>query len=628
MFLFGPPNIQKMKAKRDIKGLIKVLIEYKKSQPVRWAAATALGELHDVQAITPLITVLETEKSSYLRSYAAMALAKLGNEIAISPLIDTLKSWGMKFTDSPEVVDLLVSFGDRSINPLFLRMKTSFQIIGEKQQILDHLKNLKPLVDRLNGASTDETDRILTSVASKLPNELAIKEVFYAIGAYQEASVDFQNELDFMRSCLTILRRINGMQGGKILVLFAENKDIQIVREAAIKELNQCANTFPMDLLIEMMKSEEKLVRREAIQVLREKREIIPETIFLKALSDNDNLVKLAAIEVVSSTKEAFKPLVNILTKSKDLEPRMAALEKLKEIDEMRSQLVEPLIACLTDPNESIRREAALWLGHNQEKQAVIPLTFALTKKPMKEIADALGKLKDERAVESLVKAYDNPDEEIRSSIVSALGEIANDDAICLLIKALDDQDGDVVNATVDSLVKIGQSTIQPLVESLSIEKLGAGLALDRLGWQPDKGVKGAIYWIQKKNWAECVNIGKSAVPILIEQLQKADNQISAIETLQKIGDTRAIEPLLDCMKDSRKSVRRATSNALVQMYNGNKLGAVEKQAIFAQKDRMLEPHEDTHGHTDWGGRQYSDCPSDTHDDYATHEDKGIGINF
>ena len=43
MPLFGPPNVEKLKAKGNVKGLIKAL-DYKKDASVRRAAAKALGK--------------------------------------------------------------------------------------------------------------------------------------------------------------------------------------------------------------------------------------------------------------------------------------------------------------------------------------------------------------------------------------------------------------------------------------------------------------------------------------------------------------------------------------------------------------------------------------------------------
>lgn len=88
MPLFGPPNVSKLKAKRDVKGLIKAL-EYKKDVAVRKAAATALGEIGDVQAVRPLVgTLKDTDRD--VCQVAAEALGKIGDAQAVEPLVAML----------------------------------------------------------------------------------------------------------------------------------------------------------------------------------------------------------------------------------------------------------------------------------------------------------------------------------------------------------------------------------------------------------------------------------------------------------------------------------------------------------------------------------------------------------
>jgi hypothetical protein len=65
--LFGPPNVEKLKAKRDVKKLIKAL-NYEKNASVRQAAAEALGEINDAQqAVGPLINKLQSDNSLSVR---------------------------------------------------------------------------------------------------------------------------------------------------------------------------------------------------------------------------------------------------------------------------------------------------------------------------------------------------------------------------------------------------------------------------------------------------------------------------------------------------------------------------------------------------------------------------------
>jgi len=75
---------QELLAKRDVRGLIKVLHEAK-SEDVRGGAALMLGNIGDPLALEPLIAALKDPASS-VRQDATKALANLGSAKAIEPL--------------------------------------------------------------------------------------------------------------------------------------------------------------------------------------------------------------------------------------------------------------------------------------------------------------------------------------------------------------------------------------------------------------------------------------------------------------------------------------------------------------------------------------------------------------
>jgi len=113
------PNIEALKAKQDIKGLIGLLdhrdidIQWQsadalgsmgtnatmpllevfthRNPTVKIGAIEALGAIHDQRSCNPLITLLEHDRNTEVRWVAALALGSLGNPDAISPLARTLK---------------------------------------------------------------------------------------------------------------------------------------------------------------------------------------------------------------------------------------------------------------------------------------------------------------------------------------------------------------------------------------------------------------------------------------------------------------------------------------------------------------------------------------------------------
>lgn len=89
MPLFGPPNVDKMKAKKDIKGLVKAL-GYEKDSSVIASASLALVELREL-AVEPLVEALANEDQE-LRQSAVRTLVRIGRP-ATEPLIMALRSF-------------------------------------------------------------------------------------------------------------------------------------------------------------------------------------------------------------------------------------------------------------------------------------------------------------------------------------------------------------------------------------------------------------------------------------------------------------------------------------------------------------------------------------------------------
>lgn len=87
MPLFGPPDIAKLQAKRDVAALIKLLAH--KDASLRARAAEALGTLRAPEAVAPLIAALTDADREVVRPAARGALAAIGAP-AVAPLIAAL----------------------------------------------------------------------------------------------------------------------------------------------------------------------------------------------------------------------------------------------------------------------------------------------------------------------------------------------------------------------------------------------------------------------------------------------------------------------------------------------------------------------------------------------------------
>jgi HEAT repeat protein len=454
MALFGPPNIEKLKAKGDIKGLIKAL-SYKQEVAVRQAAARSLVEL----------------------GYALNA---------VSGLRETRDTW--------------------AVEPLTVFLKDNDWRV--RQAAAEQL-------DRL-GWQPDRSDLGATYWVTKGAWDRCVELGNSALGA---------------------------------LVFAVEHGDGEMRRAAT-----------------------------EALGCLGDPRAIDP---LITALEDDHRLVRQAAAE----------SLGKITTQLED-----AALG---------AQVVEPLIVALEDKDEDVRRAAATALGQigaqlEDAEQGAQPEEFDslvdLFSMQMQEaeipFIDACFQASEwmfgspdaqpeastlqEQAEESPTSVPEDADDDMREDTEPSvrMGDVR---AVEALIAALKDENQDVREAAAGALAKFGASAVGPLIANLKNEdeemRWEVSKVLDNLDWQPDKGEAGVAYWIARREWDKCVEIGGLAVELLIAVLKDESEEVrqAAARALGQIGAQtedpalcgRAARFLRDALEDDASGTRQAAAEAL-----------------------------------------------------------------
>ena len=88
MGIFDEPNIEELKASKNVKGLIEALND--KYGDFRLEAARVLVKIEGSRAVEPLINALKDEYSYYIRRGTVEALVKIG-EPAVDLLVKALK---------------------------------------------------------------------------------------------------------------------------------------------------------------------------------------------------------------------------------------------------------------------------------------------------------------------------------------------------------------------------------------------------------------------------------------------------------------------------------------------------------------------------------------------------------
>jgi HEAT repeat protein len=157
MRLFGVPDVEKLTAKRDVEGLIK-LIGSRQVASARVRAADALGELADARAVEALIDELREEYPTAgdraVGAAAAKALGRLGDARAVEPLIAALES-----RLRPTAAEALGRIGDpRAVEPLIAALgDEAWEVRAAAAKALGRLgdaRAVEPLIAALRKEST------------------------------------------------------------------------------------------------------------------------------------------------------------------------------------------------------------------------------------------------------------------------------------------------------------------------------------------------------------------------------------------------------------------------------------------------------------------------------------------
>ena len=270
----------------------------------------------------------------------------------------------------------------------------------------------------------------------------------------------------------------------------------------------------------------------------------------------------LEKIEVVDDSAIVVAALVQMISEVKRWNRGPLTNEKaaITIIENIGGEQAVDALAGLLGNNLEINEVVADTLGTLGDVRAVEPLISVLSN-DSEAVARTLGILGDARAVGPLIKIlgeiFDRPrppnhyyyvhrfsllDKDISAFIV-ALIKLDDTHAVELLIKALDDkEDNDAVlrgfrRGAAEALGNIGDArAVEPLIKALGEDK-------SEVRW-PAAGALGKIG-------------DKRAVDPLIEELGDDDESVnsSAAEALGEIGDARAVEPLIKALGNESRNV-------------------------------------------------------------------------
>ena len=452
------------------------------------SSATDLLVKIGVDAVEPLIAALIDDNPDF-RNHAAQALGKIRDTRAVEPLIALLEDKNMGYFVEMALGDI----GDkRAVEPLIAKLKR--QNYGDPHTFDELAKIGGPrviefLVRECAANALTKVDDKQAVVESLIT---ALKDNSESVRAHAAEALGLIGDEKAVESLISVLM-----------------DERYVVRRYAALALGAMGDRRIGKAFIALLKTG-KYVAEQCVERT------------LKEIEDNQNVESLiAALNIEAS---------NTLLKSDDPNIRESTAEVLSEIREPRA--AELLVTVLNDSVYKVQRTAADSLA-KIGNAAVEPLIAALKDEGYKVrcyVVEALGEIRDKRAVQPLITALKDESSAVRREAAEALGRIGDEQAVEPLIAALKDEEYAVRKLAVVALGAIG--------DTRACEPLNSGFEHRRLSIEEVAEALSAI------------GCGQLLATLIAGLKQDAWTQKLAAQMLGKIGDERAVEPLIAALKE------------------------------------------------------------------------------
>ena len=283
----------------------------------------------------------------------------------------------------------------------------------------------------------------------------------------------------------------------------------KFIRSAALSALAKMDGQFDMPLIVGMLRDAEIEVQNKAVDVVIKANH--PETVkyLVDVLKDENEYARRAAVEVLNvvGTSKSVKYLLEVIADS-DWWVRTRAADALGKIGGPR--VVDAVLTLIKDENQDIRRAAIEILNQTKDERAVAQLIEATRDKDwwvseravdalaeigsskalprfidmlqgepksLPTVIRAIGKLGDQKSLESLLPMLSRPENEIKVEAIAALAKLADErraDTIRLRLQS--------VSATADgTLSQAVARAIQELDNRFSTQQIAANQRAEKM---------------------------------------------------------------------------------------------------------------------------------------------------
>lgn len=300
------------------------------------------------------------------------------------------------------------------------------------------------------------------------------------------------------------------------------------IRRRAVVALGHLGNTHTIPPLIPMLEDQDVVIRKSAVEALAKIPKWNGSAHFVKRLKDPHADVRLVAANALE--QKHWKPTTSQeqiafdIAKGNWESPFLSSPEAVKE-----------LLAMLVDEraeNINARMHAALVLGKIREPRALEPLMKMFDHAHANvraTVVTALGELRDLRAINLFIAALKDKNSDIRMAAAIALGGFQDDRTIDALIHALGgtdpaklgDRNPEVQKAVAETLGKMpGERVTTALRHALedddAIVRFQSAEVLAQREWTPQNETETILLHLAREEWDLLVPFGSQALPQLI----------------------------------------------------------------------------------------------------------------
>lgn len=314
-------------------------------------------------------------------------------------------------------------------------------------------------------------------------------------------------------------------------------------------------------------------------------------------LSKSNNLIIVAGLALILSSCGKKEPEIVEQTN------KQATTNKQIAVDPQISAEVEKHLDNIRTGSGEEVAKALIKMG----KEAVPALMQALRLRPDDGwlICEVLGEIRDERAIDALIEAYQDDTFPSRSSAAIALGKFKKETILDMFISDLGNIPSDGPSPPVEGIVSYGKDAIDALIDVI---ERGEGRAryeaISALGGIPDsRSVQQLMRVLQNEaddiNRVEAVvGLGQLADPKALDALINAmkdpsfDVRLAALEALSHFTDKKAYQSLLNALTHKDPALRATAAIALAEFGNKDAIAHLEKLLADSDEDVRIAAQE------------------------------------